>query len=93
MSSQDWTFWLMMTNYALALVTVIAVILVIGAVSWDLIVKKAHKVHTIDTVNADWETLLRSPHSFDVPGLGLTMADGGEKMAEPKASDKEAKKE
>ena len=89
MTSQDWTFWLMMTNNALALVTVIAVALVIGAVGWDIIVKKAHRVHTIETVNADWETLLRSPHSFEVPGLGLTMADGGE----PKASEKEAKKE
>ena len=47
MTSQDWTFWLMMTNYALALVTVIAVALVIGAVGWDIIVKKAHRVHTI----------------------------------------------
>jgi hypothetical protein len=93
MSSRDWTFWLMMTNYALALVTVVAVILVVGAVSWDIIVKKAHRVHTIETVNADWEALLRSPHSFDVPGLGLTMADGGEKLNEPKASDKEAEKE
>lgn len=93
MPSQDWTFWLMMTNYALALVTVIAVILVVGAVSWDLIVKKAHRVHTIESVKADWEALLRSPHSFDVPGLGLTMADGGEKLTQTKASDKEPKKE
>jgi hypothetical protein len=93
MSNQDWTFWLMMTNYALALVTVIAVVLVVGAVGWDLIVKKAHRVHTIDTVKADWEALLRSPHAFDVPGLGLTMADGGEKLNETKASDEEAKKE
>jgi hypothetical protein len=93
MSSQDWTFWLMMTNYALALVTVVAVILVVGAVGWDLVVKKAHRVHTIENVEADWEALLRSPHSFEVPGLGLTMADGGEKVNEPKASDQEAKKE
>jgi hypothetical protein len=93
MSSQDWTFWLMMTNYALALVTVIAVILVVGAVSWDIIVKKAHRVHTIETVKADWEALLRSPHSFDVPGFGLTMADGGEKLNQPKASGQEGKKE
>ncbi len=93
MSSQDWTFWLMMTNYALALVTVIAVVLVAGAVSWDLIVKKAHHVHTIESVEADWEHMLRSPHSFSVPGLGLTMADGGEKLEEPKAADAEEKKE
>jgi hypothetical protein len=93
MLSQDWTFWLMMTNYALALVTVLAVILVVGAVSWDVIVKRVRRVHTIETVHADWETLLRSPHSFDVPGLGLTMADGGEKLNEPKASDEKAKKE
>jgi hypothetical protein len=93
MPSQDWTFWLMMTNYALALVTVIAVILVVGAVSWDIIVKKAHRVHTVESVKADWEALLRSPHSFDLPGLGLTMADGGEKVNDPKASDGEAKKE
>lgn len=91
MSSQDWTFWLMMTNYALALVTVIAVILVVGAVGWDVIVKKAHRVHTIETVETDWEALLRSPHTLDVPGFGLTMADGGEKM--PKTSEKEGKKE
>lgn len=93
MPSQDWTFWLMMTNYALALVTLIAVILVVSAVSWDIIVKKAHRVHTVESVKADWEALLRSPHSFDLPGLGLTMADGGEKVNDPKGSDGEAKKE
>lgn len=95
MSSRDWTFWLMMTNYALALVTVIAVILVAGAVGWDLIVKKAHQVHTIENVDADWGALLRSPHSFSVPGLGLTMADGGEKLQESdsKAAAEQEKKE
>lgn len=93
MTSQDWTFWLMMTNYALALVTVIALVMVAGAVGWDLLVKKAHKMHTVESTAADWDTLLRSPHSFSVPGFGLTMADGGEKVEEPKASDGKEKKE
>ncbi len=93
MSGEDWTFWLMMTNYALALVTVLALILVTGAVGWDLIVKKAHRVHTIEEVKGDWDTLLRdNAHSLSLPDFGWTMADGGEKL-DAKSSDDKAHKE
>jgi len=91
MAGDNWTFWLNMTNYTLAAITLLAVLVVIAAVGQDLFLIWLHKVRKsdradlrsvnigriIDDVRADWGT---SPHSLTVPGLGLTMADGGEKV-------------
>ncbi len=91
MAGENWTFWLNMTNFALGIVTLLAVVVVAGAVSWDLFFMWLRKVRTGDAVDingvnmqrlmaevrAGWET---DAHSLSVPGLGLTMADGGEKM-------------
>ncbi len=91
MAGENWTFWLNMTNFALGIVTLLAVVVVAGAVSWDLFFMWLRKVRTGDAVDingvnmqrlmaevrAGWET---DAHSLSVPGLGLTMADGGEKI-------------
>ena len=36
MAGENWTFWLNMTNFALGIVTLLAVLVVAEAVSWDL---------------------------------------------------------
>ena len=91
MAGENWTFCLIMTNFALGIVTLLAVVVVAGAVSWDLFFMWLRKVRTGDAVDingvnmqrlmaevrAGWET---DAHSLSVPGLGLTMADGGEKI-------------
>jgi len=98
MLDNDWTFWLMMTNYALALISVFAVLLVVGAVGWELLVRKTANAPDLkqrdwNSIAADWKAMLRAdPHGLNIPGLGYTMADGGEER-KPEGSDKESGKE
>ena len=91
MAGENWTFWLNMTNFALGIVTLLAVLVVAGAVSWDLFFMWLHKVRTGDVVDVSHINMQRlmaevragwvaDDHSLPVPGLGLTMADGGEKI-------------
>ena len=103
MAGENWTFWLNMTNFALGIVTLLAVIVVIGAVSWDLFFLWLHKVRHGDSVELSTISMQRlmadvragwsaDAHSLAVPGLGLTMADGGEKIdpSEKKSAGKES---
>jgi|SRR3974390_1389075 len=97
MAAENWTFWLNMTNFALGLVTVLALLVVFGAVGWDLLVRKERKPRAVDlsSIDAELRAMLHGgSHSLSVPGLGLTMADGGEKLepVEPKFEEKQPRK-
>ena len=94
MAAENWTFWLNMTNFALGLVTVLALVVVFSAVCWDLLVRKVHTARShgeldLSTLDGELRAMLQGSHTMYEPGLGLTMADGGEKIepAAPKASD------
>ena len=94
MAGENWTFWLNMTNFALGMVTVVALVLVFSAVGWDLLVRKVHTARThrgldLSTLDGELRAMLQGSHSMYEPELGLTMADGGEKIepAKPEASD------
>lgn len=90
MAGENWTFWFNLTNFALGMITVLAVFVVIFSVGWDFFGLWLHKFRKSDAVDvgrinmerllaevrADWA----DPHSLTVPELGLTMADGGEKI-------------
>jgi hypothetical protein len=94
MLEKDWTFWLMMTNYALAVVTALALLLVASAIGWELILRKAQRVGHAKDESAKWDLLLHAgPHGLSVPGLGFTMADGGEKIEPAEAEKKDSKQE
>ncbi len=93
MAGENWTMWLNITNFALGLVTLIALLVVFFAVGWDLLVRKVGKAPEVNlnNIDADLKALLQgSSHSFSVPELGLTMADGGERIE--KSKDKSSKK-
>jgi hypothetical protein len=62
------TFWLDFTNIALGLVTLVCVIVVVAGVVRELGHRLAHSKKLADD------------HAFDTPGLGVTMADGGERI-------------
>jgi hypothetical protein len=66
------TFWLNFTNIALGLVTLICVIAVAAGVLHELGDRLAHGKKLADD------------HAFETPELGLTMADGGERLDESK---------
>jgi hypothetical protein len=76
--------WLNITNFALGLVTLVALVIVFFAVGWDLLVRKvSHAPESIDlrNIDEDLRALLHAgSHSLSVPELGLTMADGGERL-------------
>jgi len=96
MAAENWTFWLNMTNFALGIITVLAMVIVFGAVGWDLIVRRVNRVPTLDKLNvnnldADLRAMLQGSHSLSVPGLGLTMADGGERLEPSEAKNSDEK--
>lgn len=82
MAGENWTMWLNITNFALGIVTLIALLVVFSAVGWDLLVRKVGRAPQVDlrNIDADLKALLQGSHSLSVPGLGLTMADGGERV-------------
>jgi hypothetical protein len=48
----------------------------------------------ISKFDEDLRAMLQGSHSLSVPGLGLTMADGGQRVepSKPEASDKKPRK-
>jgi hypothetical protein len=99
MAGENWTFWLNMTNFALGIITLLALVVVFGAVGWDLLVLKVHharKLRSADlnSFDEDLRAMLQGSHSLSVPGLGLTMADGGERVepSKPEGSDQKHRK-
>ncbi len=89
MAGENWTMWLNITNYALGLVTLVALLVVFFAVGWDLLVRKvkAPVQMSLRHIDADLQALLHGSHSLTVPELGLTMADGGERIEPSKSED------
>jgi len=98
MAGENWTFWLNMTNFALGMITLVALLIVFVAVGWDLLVRKVHTAPArgldLSTLDHELRAMLHGSHSLYEPGLGLTMADGGEKIAssESQASDEKPRK-
>ena len=65
------TFWLNVTNIVLGLVTLICCVAVGQGVYKDVLARLRRRV----PVRVD-------DHAFVIPGLGITMADGGERLDE-----------
>jgi hypothetical protein len=93
MSKYDWVFWLNVTNIALGVIVLLAVLLVAYGVVWELVVRHK-KEHGLRDANEEMQRMLRNEfsHSLAVPELGLTMADGGEHV-KPTDKKPEEKKE
>jgi hypothetical protein len=78
----DWsdpqTLWLNLTNLALGLITLAAVLVVAGGVLRELVTKR-QKARELDNLDGELRSMMNgSAHILAVPELGLTMADGGE---------------
>jgi hypothetical protein len=77
MPKDDWVFWLTATNIALGVVVVLAVMVVAYAVGCE-IVSRYKKSRDVTNLDAELSAMVRDGRL--VPGLGVTMADGGEPM-------------
>jgi hypothetical protein len=77
MPKDDWVYWLNLTNIGLGVVVFLAVLLVAAALVWELVPghKNSGKAESLD--EKPGTTL---PDGRFVPGLGITMADGGERI-------------
>ena len=65
------TFWLNVTNIALGVVTVVCFAAVAGVVFREIVARlRARAVVMVE----------KDDHAFVMPELGLTMADGGERL-------------
>jgi hypothetical protein len=81
------TFWLNATNLALGAVVLICLFVVLTAIVRAFMKDAKERKHVSAELDRDMQRLATlgpkgyaDSHAFDVPGLGLTMADGGEKL-------------
>jgi O-antigen/teichoic acid export membrane protein len=80
MPNDDWVFWLNLTNIALGVVVLLAVLVVAYGLVWEFL-SRYKKPRTVANLDEELKAMLRDEfaHSLSVPGLGVTMADGGER--------------
>jgi len=72
------TAWLNITNIVLGVVVVLCVVVMLGGIAHEFI-SRARKRRRIDAELDRDMRLLNDDHAFSSPGLGITMADGGER--------------
>ncbi len=79
MPNDNWVFWLNLTNIALGLVVVLAVLVTAYGVVWE-VMNKFRKHRSAANLDAELKGMMQGEfaHGLPVPGLGMTMADGGE---------------
>ncbi len=82
MSLLNWSdpeaYWLNATNAILGLVVVVCVVIMAGGMVHEIIARVRQRRRMDAELDRDMQ-LLNDEHAFNVPGLGITMADGGEK--------------
>jgi hypothetical protein len=76
------TYWLTVTNIALGLAVIICMVAVGIGVVQELAARRKKKaaLSGLDAEVAQLVASFRDGHAFDIPSLGVTMADGGEEL-------------
>jgi hypothetical protein len=76
------TYWLTITNIALGVVTLICIVAVGVGIVQELAARarKRAALRKLDAEVADLVASYSDGHAFDIPSLGVTMADGGEEL-------------
>ena len=77
------TYWLTVTNVGLGIVTLICCVAVAAGIVQEIVARR-RKAAALSNMDREVADLVGSygGHAFQVPGLGVTMADGGERSAE-----------
>jgi hypothetical protein len=75
------TYWLTLTNIALGVVTLICCLAIGFGVVQEVAARRKRKA-TLSKLDSEVADLVSEfdGHAFNVPGLGVTMADGGEEL-------------
>ena len=87
-SGQD-LFWLNTANIVLGVVVAICLAVVAVGFARELQVRFRRRTATESEIETDMRQMLGQSHAFDVPGLGLTMADGGERVDKTTKNDRQ----
>jgi hypothetical protein len=76
------TYWLSATNLALGVVVLICVLVVAATVAREVTVRMRRRAQLSDELDGDMRRLVEEfdDRAFLDPQLGITMADGGEKI-------------
>jgi hypothetical protein len=76
------TYWLTLTNIALGVVTLVCCIAVGVGIVQEIVARrrKAAALNGLDREVADLMSTYGDRHAFQLPTLGVTMADGGEEI-------------
>ena len=76
------TYWLTFTNIALGVVTLICCVAVGVGIVQEIVARrtKGCRLSNLDREVADLVSTFGDGHAFQLPGLGVTMADGGEEL-------------
>jgi hypothetical protein len=76
------TYWLNVTNIALGVVVLACCIAVVVGIVQEVAArrKKVHAMARLDHEVNDLVASFQDGHTFHVPSLGVTMADGGEEL-------------
>ena len=95
MAGENWAMWLNVTNLILGIVTLAALVIVFFAIGWDVLAEKLGRAQAkseMRNIDGELRALLHGgAHSLTVPELGLTMADGGEKIEPSEDAESEQK--
>jgi len=70
--------WLNIMNGTLGVVVLICCLVVAGAIVYQFAAFRRQRAKDVQGADAELKAMLADKHAFNVPGLGLTMADGGE---------------
>jgi hypothetical protein len=76
------TYWLTITNITLGVVVLICFIAVAFGIVQEVAARRKKRT-ALSEIDQEFSTLFGTDsggHVFNVPGLGLTMADGGERL-------------
>jgi hypothetical protein len=75
------TYWLTFTNAALGVVVLVCLVAVAIGI-WQEVAARRKKAAEMSKLDREVADLVASydGHVFNVPGLGVTMADGGEEL-------------
>jgi hypothetical protein len=76
------TFWLNATNIALGVVTLVCCLVMVRAFAREFFARSRQRTQASSQMDRELKALLADDHAFHVPGLGMTMADGGERSDE-----------
>jgi hypothetical protein len=85
--SDSQTLWLNIINLSLGIVTLVCIAAIGYGVIQD-VRARARKRAAARTMDSAAPVSSFGDHAFDMPGLGFTMADGGESLKKPAQSPK-----